>query len=746
MQTFSNPLHVRLSARRGRPLFDEATQTLTIPSDKGPKAAKAELDRHLAGHDYVDLSCDAALTRSAGYTYGLRHADMLTNAVCEDASWRRMPVVDTYGGSGAYVLNLTELSSRRGDNPFRNIGKRNATLPDGTVEARLAAIEALPDRDLRDYQADVMDRFRVINGLTEGSNTKYLVTGTHQADLMDPGRGLEADDLGRFFDWKMGQRVSPSVLDCDCVAVPGVSRTDLSGDLEFIASDGTPLPPASSLACAATTGIAIPMEDDRGRTVRFQIASDVLGYNTKLECRAADGATVSHGSTYDKDKREYRFLMDGKPSHLRRVHANPHDKTVDFEDAKGRFTVRVKDDVTQLLIDRGYELPEPVEKVKLAMEGKYIWLSTGDMCGHIPNEKERARIRAGKAPLPVSERCAATLPGIVRVNEPQNGCTEYVGIICEGALKGVIAGKYLDIDDKNGDSVADVIRRQAGLSPDAGIVLIQVPGVAGAFSERAVEILNDLHTADGRPAHVAETIVAMDADGRKNFSVATGIHVAEENIREMSDARPAVMLWDPEQKGLDDALLAIAQGKITVGDLGLSFGSAQEQFPVDFDEDGKYLPTETCRYPRPYRVGDRLGHPTGQASFSPDRARMGDESRRVTRVAAVPAPPEPEGVPAAAANPFGVTSFAEAEAAAPTAERQMRLDFDVPAEPAPKTISEPAEPAERPAAAVPVRRLRVGGIDMGRKPRPQRELSDVPNTENEDKAGLTATEGGYENE
>ena len=71
----------------------------------------------------------------------------------------------------------------------------------------------------------------------------------------------------------------------------------------------------------------------------------------------------------------------------------------------------------------------------------------------------------------------------------------------------------------------------------------------------------------------------MDADGRENRNVARGIHSAYNYINKVNPT--TVLSWDPSQKGMDDALLAVAQGKITIEDMGIVSGKPEALFPID---------------------------------------------------------------------------------------------------------------------------------------------------------------------
>ena len=71
----------------------------------------------------------------------------------------------------------------------------------------------------------------------------------------------------------------------------------------------------------------------------------------------------------------------------------------------------------------------------------------------------------------------------------------------------------------------------------------------------------------------------MDADGRENLAVAKGIHGAYDELGKYSPV--SVLSWDPKQKGLDDALLALSRHEITFEDMGIQFGSADKLFPLE---------------------------------------------------------------------------------------------------------------------------------------------------------------------
>jgi len=134
-------------------------------------------------------------------------------------------------------------------------------------------------------------------------------------------------------------------------------------------------------------------------------------------------------------------------------------------------------------------------------------------------------------------------------------------------LKGMITAKYIDVTDATGKSFADKI---AG---DRGVIVAQVPGVAAKFVSSVSKIYNDTDLKiDG-------TYIALDADGRTNFDVCKNIHGAYHELAQWSNV--SVLSWNPEQKGIDDALLAIHQGKITLDDMGIRYGTPEKLFPIE---------------------------------------------------------------------------------------------------------------------------------------------------------------------
>lgn len=375
----------------------------------------------------------------------------------------------------------------------------------------------------------------------------------HAAQLKDPKRGLEDPDLNKFWSFKSRQGLSPTIMGDDMVGMPSVEGREYEGfTMSINQPDGSvktkPLT-VRSLMTVGASGIAIPMANANGHVNKHQIAADLTPYGTALHFRAADGKTVTKGDLYDKKTGEYSFTFaDGSPTHLK-VTAVSQDDVITLQDTHGIFNVKPKKEILDVLKDRGYDVPEIIASVKTEQNGKYVWQAPGTMTGS----------------QSVLKTVSPSNPGFIKAREPKNGSSEYVVLVAEGALKGHIVAKYVDVKDRDGVCFGDQI---AG---DKGIIVTQVPGVAEAYIKNALPIYEKYN--------VAGTYIAMDADGRENRNVARGIHSAYQYISQTGPT--TVLSWDPEQKGMDDALLAVAQGKITVEQMGLVSGKPEALFPIE---------------------------------------------------------------------------------------------------------------------------------------------------------------------
>lgn len=406
------------------------------------------------------------------------------------------------------------------------------------------------DAAWQEHQGKVWDRMKDMMPLSRKAD-QY--NRNHAAQLKDPKRGLEDKDLDKFWTFKSSQGLSPTIMGDDMVGMPSVEGREYEGfTMAINQPDGTvELKPLEvrSLRTVGASGIAIPMANADGNVNKHQIAADLTAYGTALHFRAADGKTVAKGELFSKKTREYSFTFeDGTDTHLKAVDV-AQDNTITLQDAHGIFNVKPKAEIVDVLKGRGYNVPEIITSVKAEQNGKYMWQSPGTMTG----SDEVLKI------------VSPSNPGFIKAREPKNGEDKYVVLVAEGALKGHIVAKYVDVKDKNGVCFGDKI---AG---DKGIIVTQVPGVAEAYVKNATTIYEKYE--------VAGTYIAMDADGRENRNVARGIHSAYNYINKVNPT--TVLSWDPSQKGMDDALLAVAQGKITIEDMGIVSGKPEALFPID---------------------------------------------------------------------------------------------------------------------------------------------------------------------
>ncbi len=375
----------------------------------------------------------------------------------------------------------------------------------------------------------------------------------HGSQLKDPKRGFEDKDLDKFWSFKSRQGLSPTIMGDDMIGMPSVQGREYEGfTMAVKQQDGSietkPIY-VRSLMTFGVNGIAIPMANADGFVNKHQIAADLTPYGTVLHFRAADGKTVAKGELFDKKTREYSFKFeDGTDTHLK-VTDVAQDNTITLQDANGIFNVKPKSEIIDILHERGYAVPEIITSVKTEQNGKYMWQSPGTMTG---SEE-------------VLKTVSPSNPGFIKAREPKNGSDQYVVLVAEGALKGHIVAKYIDVTDKDGVCFGDKI---AG---DKGIIVTQVPGVAESYAKNAVTIYDKYN--------VVGTYIAMDADGRENRNVAKGINDAYNCINKVNPV--TVLSWDPQQKGMDDALLAVAQGKITIEQMGIVSGKPEALFPIE---------------------------------------------------------------------------------------------------------------------------------------------------------------------
>lgn len=515
--------------------------TITIPQfakwDEFKQAVTTEIGSDK--YDYMVLSFNNAGNMTPD---NIKSLDIKANTILRSAKDNGLRVFNRYEGQ-MYFLNPS-FDEERADS-------KGYAPSDDVV---LAKRDLYPDDyDWQKHQADIIKKLAVTMPLTEG---KGFEKSNHKSMLTSASRGLEEKDLKDFFSWKSNKVIIPALVGDDMVGMPSV-KASIYNDMElYVGNTKVPTAPIN-IKTIGLSGAMIPMKNPRGDSPKYQIATDISPINVILKGRAADGISVQKSEFYDKKASkngEYKFTINGEPSHLT-VESTSGD-VVTFSDTKGSFDADMKQDIKPFLVDRGYEIPDIIDTLKPTANSKYIWMSRGTMVGSdkINNNKVEG-----------ANRISPSIAGFQTAREPKNGSEDYVVVVAEGALKGVITAKYLNVPDKNGKSVGDFIAK------DKGIIVAQVPGVAASFVKSVDRIYSE--------KHVVGTYIALDADGRENKAVATGIHGA---FNELSKNGPVkVMSWDPAQKGIDDALIAVAKHKITVEDMDIHFGSPEKLFPLD---------------------------------------------------------------------------------------------------------------------------------------------------------------------
>lgn len=494
-----------------------------------------------------------------------------SNKIIGDATKVGLPVMNRFDKQMFY-LNPTP-------DEIRDTGK-NFVPSDETVLARRGEYE--DDYAWQKHQAAVLSRFSQVMPLTSG---KPFEKTDHHGMLSAPSRGLSGKDLDDFFSWQSNKTVIPELMGDNMVGIPSIKATsfdDMKVSVNGSEIDSTPL----NLKTMGMPGAMIPMKNPRGDSPKYQIASDISPFNVILKARAADGVSIQKSELSSKSKSGslvYNFELNGKPSNLTVESASNNGVT--FKDANGTFKASMKEDIKPLLINRGYNLPPLIDSIKPEANAKYIWMSPGNMVGS-------SAINDSKKPE--NNRITPSTAGFIEARKPAEGKDEYVVLVAEGALKGIITAKYLNERDENGNSVGDFIAK------DRGIIVAQVPGVAASFVKSVDRIYDE--------KNVIGTYIAMDADGRENLSVARGIHSAFEELGKNGPVK--VMSWNPDQKGIDDALIAIAQHKITVEDMEIHFGKPEKLFPL-----------EEASAPNPYKLdGSRANKESWKSEYESDKA------------------------------------------------------------------------------------------------------------------------------
>lgn len=529
---YKNPLIVRFTADGSKKVEQVNSETIHIDTDGNWKKFKDLTGAAFGSQqfDYVMVTFDDSAVNADKAKLGSLQIKL--NTLYKDATSANLKVFNRYDDkmylmnpdySGFYKLDLYAPKDNDILEKFESFGDEYAW---------------------QHHQAELFQKFSAFMPL---SNGKY--GANHEAILKDPGRGLDDEDLKDMFSWRSGLNVAPGLMGDDMVGMPGIAGRHIP-DVELSYKDKPLEYDVVALRTEGMPGYIIPMRNVKGEFAKFQIGADVSKTNVKLKASSADGRTIQASEYLDKKSRIYKFkFKDGKETNLQAV-AGDNDKQT-WRDAKGTFNTHVKQDVKSILLERGYDIPEIIDKLNVVPMSKYIWPNPGTLTGTTD----------------VRNVVTPSNAGFITAREPKNGCDSYVVLVAEGALKGMITAKYIDVTDATGKSFADKI---AG---DRGVIVAQVPGVAAKFVSSVSKIYNDTDLKiDG-------TYIALDADGRTNFDVCKNIHGAYHELAQWSNV--SVLSWNPEQKGIDDALLAIHQGKITLDDMGIRYGTPEKLFPIE---------------------------------------------------------------------------------------------------------------------------------------------------------------------
>lgn len=490
-------------------------------------------------HDYIVISLDDNLALSRSVANAI---DFRTNHVARTASKQGVNTYSYYKKEGETQGVFYQLNGL--------YGKGRPYAPtDSMVLAKVAQYgfdisDAQPSNEAwQAHQSKLFTKLQTLMPLHDTQDRYHPVN--HKALLTDPKRGLEDNDLKDMFTWSNNKIINPVLMKDDMIGMPGMRGIQTDDEIYY----GERLVGTNPIQIVTTglEGYVIPMRNKNGDMTKFQCGANPSVINMKLKARAKDGVSIQHSEYFDKSSNHYTFTLDGEPSQLKIT--NVQGDSITFEDRKGTFKYDAKSNMTEFLKGRGYDLPEIIHDLSPQATAKYIWTSKGTFIG---SDKINKAISPSEA-------------GFIEAQSSKNG--QYDVLVVEGALKGKIVAKYLTKPDETGATLADTIKS----NPENGIIVAQVPGVAKAFVE-SVRHIYDNHT-------INDVVIAMDADGRFNKSVAKGIHESYQILGD-EQHRARVLSWNPDHKGLDDALLAISRHEITLDDLGLQFGTPRELFPM----------------------------------------------------------------------------------------------------------------------------------------------------------------------
>lgn len=539
-KNITKPLIIQFTPPENQPVMKRSPKSLFVPVNTAWADFKDKVLPLVSGQDYDSVLVHVTNDVDRDQKGVMSSMAIKMNALAGAGNRAKKPVLTYESVDKPFYLANPSFEEKKGAPKY--------APADETIMGKYNSFGS--DAAWQEHQSRIWGRMKDMMPLSRKADQ---FSRDHAAQLKNPKRGLEEKDLEKFWSFKPGQSISPTIMGDDMVGMPSVEGRDYMGfTMNITQPDGTVKQKSinvRSLQTAGASGIMIPMANADGHVSKHQVATDLTPYGTALHFRASDGKTVAKGELFNKTTREYSFKFeDGTDTHLK-VTAVAPDDTITMQDAHGIFNVKPKSEIVDTLKSRGYAVPEIISSVKPEANGKYVWQAPGTMTGSDE----------------VLKTVSPSNPGFIVARPPKNGETQYNVLVVEGALKGQIVAKYVDVKDRNGVCFGDRI------SGNKGIIVTQVPGVAEAYVKNAVTIY-DKYSIKG-------TYIAMDADGRENRNVANGIHTAYNFISQYCPT--TVLSWDPAQKGMDDALLAVAQGKITIDEMGIIAGSPEKLFPLD---------------------------------------------------------------------------------------------------------------------------------------------------------------------
>lgn len=507
--------------------------------------------------------------------------NLLTNAISKYGNEKTIAVVGLERNH-PYLLNVG--ATKYSKTMFNQFQGDPYAPSDSQVESKYEKYNTYGEGAWEKHQSIIWAKMASTMGLDKGEYGRE----NHRADLLSPSRGLEEGDIKDMWSWHSKVSLSPGLYGDDFIGISGIKAVQFDG-LQFY--DGTKLIAENpiNLSTSGVEGYVIPMRNPNGDMAKFQIGADVKKYNCTIKAQSESGITIQKSEYYNKNTGIYDFKLDGRESKLRVKNAN--NKEAVFEDIYGEFVVPLKRDMKDVLVERGYEIPEIIHTLKPMGGAKYTWPSKGDMVGSTP----------------MSDKVAPSNAGFIISRKPKQG-DQYTLLVVEGALKGKITAKYM-----NHPNCTEFADRIAG---DNGLIIAQVPGVAQKFIQ-SVSRIYEKYPID-------TTVIAMDADGRTNLNVADGIHASYNCLAKYCDNRIGVMSWDPAQKGIDDALLAMSRGEINVDHMDLKFGTAKQLFPL-----------EEATRPEPLKLDGTFansGRPQWQIEYTEQRIAR-DKQNQIKQIA-----------------------------------------------------------------------------------------------------------------